>query len=273
MLLVAALAMCAMTLTTFFACGDGETTYLKNYTYEVKEYSLRPLVRYGYADDAKKIQNAFNAVANSKTFYSSPKDEEIKKACESIHNQYKDNIESAYLLYKLIRTTHDATPGVDDVDEVVAIYEFGQSLTKPFVLYSFTTNQDEAYAAMDAKESSLSEDDFRIAYRRLRSLIGIYAIAGEVTEKGFSFAGSSYTSYFDTYFLRKKLGFAPAAEPITYPESADDERYFSAICDSIADAHANDSLAVEAVVTLNKINLRDWTDVKKVWSRTFPANF
>ena len=257
MMTLAAVLCCVMTTTVFTACSNNDdVTYKKSYMYEVK---LDGQSSVGYSDEANAILNALNTeIGFNGNYYStlqSPKDSEMKSKCEAIVKQQYSNIKSAYLVFNLYRITLDATPGSEKIAEVIATYEMGKALSQPYVTYALSTNADNAYAALEAKKATLEEKVYNASKKTLKKLVGYHTKNGSVS--------SNYPSQFESK-LKNILG-------VYYPESQSDEQYIN-ICDSISQAHANDTLAVEAVVNLSTIGLINKQE-KKIWSHTFQSNF
>ena len=254
---LAAVLCCAMTTTVFTACSsDDDVTYKKSYMYEVVWDNQ---VSVGYRQEATAIENALNtAVGFTGNYYStlqSPKDNEMMSKCDAVVKGYS-NINSAYLVFNLYRVTLDATPGSVKVSELIAKYEMGKALTQPYVTYALSTNADDAYAALEAKKATLDEKVYDASLQTLIRLVGYHSKKGS--------ASINLSSQFESK-LEKVLG-------VYYPESQSDEQYISHICDSISQAHASDTLAVEAIVKLSTIGLIN-NQEKQIWKHTFTTNF
>lgn len=256
-MMLAAVLCCAMTTTVFTACSNNDdVTYLKSYMYEVKLDATNSV---GYSEEAIAITNALNtAIGFNGNYYStlqSPKDSEMKSKCDAIVKQQYSNIKSAYLVFNLYRITLDATPGSEKIAEVISTYEIGKALTQPYVTYTLSTNSDNAFAALEAKRATLDEKVYKASRQTLTQLVGYH--------KNNSGVVINSSSLFESH-LKNILG-------VYYPESQSDEQYISNICDSISQAHKNDTLAVEAVVKLSTIGLINKKE-KMIWGHTFPAN-
>jgi hypothetical protein len=254
---LAAVLCCAMTTTVFTACdSDDNVTYKKTYMYEVK---LDTQVSVGSSDEAKTILDAFNNAleVNSNVYntFESPKDKDMKSKCDAVSKQFT-NVKSAYLVYNLYRVTLDPTPGASELKESIATYQFGQALTTPYVTYALSSNETDAYAALEAKKGSLEEKVYNASLKTLRRLLGYH----RSTSTSYTSSSSAFESK-----LSKIAG-------SYFPESKDDEQYVIQLCDSIAQAHAKDTLAVEAVVKLSTVGLIN-NQEKEIWKHTFPANF
>lgn len=247
--------MCCAAVLLLFSCKKDEVTYQKGYTYEVE---MDILASVGYtSSEAQSIMDAFNqAIGYDGTMYrtySSLKDDEMKSACDAVRQRFSD-LNSVYLVYTLIRITDDPTPGAERSTEVLATYKFGRALTTPYVKYSFSSNEDEAYAALESMRESLG-DNYTTVLRNLRVLVGRHIST--------SIGSSTSPSTFETT-LSDVIGHP-------FEENDTDEAYLRSVCDSIADAHSGDMMAVEAVVTLSKTGLLNGQKTD-IWTRTFPGN-
>lgn len=257
---IAAVLCCMMTTTIFTSCDNEEkVTYVTSYMYEVRmDYQASVC----YADDARNAINAFNnAIGTDGTTYKyhqSNQDSQMKSACEAVREQFAGT-ESTYMKFDLYRITANSEPGSEPKEELIGTYVMGQALTKPFVSYSISTNQDEAYAALEAKKDNLDEKVYKASMRTLRSLLGKHTSTS--TQSGT--VSSNISSVFDTYF---KNAFIKVWE-----DSQANDTYIASACDSIAAAHASDTLAVQAKVTVSKTGFLN-NQVTEIWNRTFTIN-
>ena len=241
---------CALAML-FTACGSS-TNYPIAYTYEVNQDG-----QYLCYDvyEANEIQTAFDKAIGYDGYmyvaHQSPQDEQMKKACEEVQKRYAD-AKSIYLKYDLYRITASAEPGTERKKEIIGSYTMGQALTKVYTYYSLSGNEDEAYAALKAQKESLDENVYKASYRTLLYLLGIHQ----------SSAGASFTheSVFDAR-LRNDLG--QLAEDVPAYDN-----YLATICDSIANAHAADTLTVEAKVQLFKHQFLKEGQTE-IWNHTF----
>ncbi len=256
---LAAVLCYAMMATVFNSCDPDKVTYVTSYMYEVKmDYEASVC----YADDARDAINAFNnAIGTDGTtynFHKSKQDSKMKSACEAVRKQF-ENTESTYMKFDLYRTTANSEPGSEPQKELIGTYVMGQALTKPFVSYSIRTNQDEAYAALEAKKDNLDEKVYKASMRTLRSLLGRHTS----TATQYGTVTSNINSAFDTYF---KNAFTKVWE-----DCQENDASITYACDSIATAHASDTLAVQATVTVSKTGFLN-KEVTPIWTKTFNAN-
>ena len=257
---IAAVLCCLETTTVFTSCdNDGKVTYKTSYMYEVRmDYQASVC----YADDARNAINAFNnAIGTDGTTYKyhqSNQDSQMKSACEAVKEQFA-NTQSTYMKFDLYRITANSEPGSEPTEELIGTYVMGQALSKPFVSYSISTNQDEAYAALEAKKDNLDEKVYKASMRTLRTLLGKHTS----TSTQYGTVSSNINSVFDTYF---KNAFIKVWE-----DRQENDTYIASACDSIAAAHASDTLAVQAKVTVSKTGFLN-NQATEIWSRTFTIN-
>lgn len=257
---IAAVLCCLETTTVFTSCdNDGKVTYTTSYIYDVRlDYQASVC----YADDARNAQAAFNdAIGTDGTTYKSyqsNQDSKMKSACEAVKEQFA-NTRSTYMKFDLYRTTASAEPGYEPKEELIETYVMGQALSKPFVLYSIGTNQDEAYAALEAKKDNLDEKVYKASLRTLITLLGRHT--SSISQSGT--VSSNINSAFETYF---NFAFTKAWE-----DRQENDTYIASVCDSIAAAHASDTLAVQATVTFSKTGFLN-NQVTEIWNRTFTIN-
>ena len=256
---LAAVLCCTMT-TVFTACGDDEESYPESYRYEItidKESS-------GYTEEIQEVTNAFyNAIGTDGRYYQyyqTKQDDLMKAACEAVRKQYANRIQSPYFKFYLYRITSSAAPGHVDASEVIATYEMGQALTYPYYTYAIESNSENAFEALKAKEDQLDPKVYQASYKTLVRLLGRHT---SQSISGGTVSSTSYSQY-------EKL-FREAFQKV-YPESESNDLFIIGKCDSIANAHAADTLAVDATVIITKtgyLNKR----VNKLWEKTFRANF
>ena len=138
----------------------------------------------------------------------------------------------------------------------------GQALTKPFVTYSISTNEDQAYAGLNEMKAQLDEVDEKIyiaSRKTLRTLLGRHQSSSTTGGTVTSVSYSAFEKHFTNVL------------PKVWQENQDDELFLAAACDSIANAHASDTLAVKAQVTLSKTGFLN-KEVTPIWTKTFNAN-
>lgn len=234
--------MCTMTFATVItSCGDDEDNTVKMpYKYLVKSSTSG---RYYFQNEYEEVQTAFNAVVGNGTVYYSSQDDAMKSGCETVKNKYAD-IKSVYIKFHLIKYTTNST-------DTIGTYELGQAFVKPCMDYSFTSNGAEAYAALDAKRATIGEKVYKASGKTLRRLVGVHAGSGNMN------------SLFETYFANE---FNRAWEDWDAYDKT-----IAHVCDSIANAHANDTLAVDVTVSAIKTGVLD-KKVTTIWEKTFHAN-
>lgn len=244
--------LCCASAMLFTACESGSSVnYPTSYYYEVGQD-----IQYLYYDpyEAAEIQTAFNkAIGNDGQMIVAHKtlqDEQMKAACEEVKKQHAD-AKSIYLKYDLYRITSSSEPGVEKKSEIIGSYIMGQALTKTFTYYSILSNEDEAYAALEAQKESLDETVYNASYHTLRRLLGVHKSSG----------GSSFhaESVFEARF-RNELGLGE--DDPTY------DNYVATVCDSIANAHATDVLTVDAKVQVVKYQFLKEGQTE-IWKHTF----
>ena len=252
-LLTSAVILCGIVAATLFTgCNkEDDVKYLKSYSYDVR-MGLNSVC---YASEGEAVHAAFNAAvgatSSNRTLYQSLQDDAMKAACESVRKQYADNLQSTYMVFYLYRTTIDATPGTTNIEEVIATYELGRALTVPYVKYGFSSNEETAFAELEAKKETLTEAVYNASRKTLLRLLGHHRSTG------------SNQSIFEGKF---------GDDFIKYWEDSENvDPYLVKTCDSIAAAHANDTLAVEAIVVLSKTGMLNG-QVSEIWRKVFPAN-
>lgn len=246
-------ASCCVLAMLFTAC-ESNTNTPTSYLYEV-EQDTKYLCYDVY--EASAIQNAFNKAigydGNMSVAHQTPKDEQMKAACEEVQKQYAD-AQSIYLKYDLYRVTTSAEPGAEKKTEIIGSYTMGRSLTKPFSYYTIQSNEDEAYDALKAQKESLDENVYKASYHTLLCLLGIHKSSG----------GASFTS--ESVFDARFRGLFNLDEDVPAFDN-----YIVTVCDSIANAHALDTLSVEAKVQIIKHQFLKEGQTE-IWNHTFEPN-
>lgn len=254
-LMLAAIACCAISATVFNACTN-EELHPTTYRYEVQ---MDPF-RVGYLNEISTVYSAFNqavgADASYQTMLKSPQDNEMKAKCENVRQQYAD-IRSAYLKFYLIRVA--SAVDVPDVKDTIASYELGQALKKPYVSYSIATNEIEAYNTLEEKKGSLDEKVYNATKKTLLKLLGRHIKSSSSTGSASFTSSSVFEMHFKDEFSK------------VWEDSQDYDRYVAYACDSIAAAHASDTLAVPALVVISKKGLLN-NQVTTLWEKTFTIN-
>lgn len=259
-LMTLAAAFCCASTLMFNAC---KPNYPTTYMYQVKQD--KTLLCYDMTE-AATVQSEFDRAVGSdgctyKT-YKSQQDEQMKAACEEVQKRYA-NAKSVYLKYDLYRTAATAEPGVEDKEELLATYEMGQALSQPYMVYSISTNEDEAYPALDALKSTLEEKVYDASYRTLLFLLGLHISSTSSSETGTSSSSFTHNSVFEEHF---KSEFSRV-----WPDDANYDAYVAYACDSIAAEYATDTLAVPAVVKVYKTGLLN-KESTQLWGKTFEPN-
>ena len=215
-----------------------------------------------YQDEATSAINAFNIAIGTDGYsykaYETNQDNKMKSACESVKERFS-NVNSTYMKFDLYRLTLSADPQTPKKEEIIGTYSMGQALTTPFVTYSFSTNEDEAYAELQAKKDLLDDSLYTTSMRTLRTLLGRHVSSSGTGGTTSSVMYSAFENKFSTIL------------PKVWKENQNDETFLAATCDSIAKAHASDALAVKAVVTLSKTGFLN-KEVTPIWTKTFNAN-
>lgn len=246
---------CCLSLMVFTACDDEKVTYKTTYMYEV----VCDLGVSYYEDQEKsEIAGAFNSAigADGSTYntYESNQDNKMKTACDAVKGRY-NNIQSPYLKFDLLRITMNSEPGSVRKNDTIASYVMGRALTHTYVMYSISTNENEAYAAMEAKNGTVDEKVYDAGNRTLKILLGRH----RRTEHGYSVSFSA----FDRYFMG--LTNKPFEDNATFDNAV---RF---ACDSIVSVHASDTLLVPAIISFSKTGFLD-KQVTEIWRDTIPAN-
>ena len=246
-------AICCAFTFVFTACESGSSVnYPTSYLYEVGQD-----IQYLYYDpyEAAEILTAFNkAVGNDGqtiVAHKTLQDEQMKAACEEVKKQHAD-AKSIYLKYDLYRITASAEPGVEKKSEIIGSYIMGQALTKTYTYYSILSNEDEAYAALEAQKESLDESVYNDSYHTLLRLLGIHKSSGGSSVH----AESVFEARFRNVFGKLEEDYPPY------------DNYVATVCDSIANAHASDVLTVEAKVQVVKYQFLKEGQTE-VWKHTF----
>ena len=245
-------AICCASAMLFTACESGSSVnYPTSYLYEVGQ-DIQYLCYDPY--EAAEIQTAFNkAIGNDGQMIVAHKtlqDEQMKAACEEVRKQHAD-AKSIYLKYDLYRITASSEPGVEKKSEIIGSYIMGQALTKTYTYYSILSNEDEAYAALEAQKEDLEESVYNASYNTLRRLLGVH----KSSEGSYVHIESVFEARF-----RNELGLGE--DDPTY------DTYVATVCDSIANAHATDVLTVEAKVQVVKYQFLKEGQTE-VWKHTF----
>lgn len=265
---LAALLCCVMTTAVFTACGDEDTPTTYRYQIALDKRSSQYTGQILYdATEELEVLNALNKAINYDgtmyKHYADRQDYLMKAACEAVKNAYADKVpNSIYMKFDLYRV--DSEAGSSEVAEIIGSYELGQALTKPYVTYSISTNHDEAYKALKARQALLDADVYAASFATLNTLVGIHMSVTDTLPSG----GTS-TKYLDQYSV-----FEDHYKDMVgnlYLDTEDRNNAIVAYCDSVAQSHADDILAVEAVVAVQKTNFLTG-ECEDVWRKTFKSN-
>lgn len=255
---LAAVFCCTIVATLFTAC-EKDVSPSDYYAYDV----IQADIRYANVFESSTVLSAFRDAINAGQYYyqQENRDEQMKAACESVRNRYANTVESAYLKYELVRTIYSGTDKKEE--KTIGTYELGKALTTPYVEYYLRTNYTEAYNNLEAKKDAIGSDVYDASLTTLRKLIGRHSSSGS--------ASIVRTSAFE-FNLKSVLN-----SPVPYSQAQ--EEAMKHVCDSIADAHANDTLAVNVIVLLTreKVPYKEELPVEEqrtdIWGRRFNANF
>ena len=255
----AAVLCCAVSILALTACGNEENVnYVKSYSYSISQSNRLDFTYYDQSESSDILDALNTAIGANGSIYntlSSPDDQRMINACNNVVNRYS-NIKSVYLVFDLVRETYDPAPEAGRKVDVIKTYKLGKALTEPYVTYSFTSNSEEAFAELENKKESLDEKVYKATRRSLIQLVGRHYSSGGI------YGGIS--SAFEGRF-RGALG-SP------YKDNTDDQNYLVHVCDSIAQAHLSDTLAVKAVVNVCKTDILDEQQISIIKTYEFPVN-
>ena len=231
---LAAVFCCTFTAMMFSSC-EKEEFNKKAYCYEVGTgWWVEP--------NQSEYEAIFNAIeqilgnnGNILHTYYDLQDERIKSSCEALKTQYS-NLQSTLLTYFIIRNTDDASGRIKDT---VATYFFGRAVGTPYAKYSLEQHTHEMAEQLSAIRDSIGEEMYQ-AQRRTFKLIS-HDFTNKLQE---------YTGHYN-------------------PEVESTQRVLF-LCDSIANAHLNDTIIVPIHLTVSKIDL--FNQSSEIWDRTLPAN-
>lgn len=225
---------CSLTAMMFSSC-EKETINKKGYCYEV---NTGWFVERNQSEH-NAIVNAINHILGNEgdrlETYSSIQDDRIKAACEALRSQFSD-LQSVLLTYFIIRNTDDASGRTKDT---IGTYFFGRAVGTPYAKYSLDQHTHEMIEQLNAIRDSIGEELYQAQRNTFKR------ISHEFTNKL-----QEYTGHYN-------------------PEAAATQRVLF-LCDSIANAHLNDSIIVPIHLTVSKIDL--FNQSTDIWDRTLPAN-
>lgn len=225
---------CSLTAMMFSSC-EKETINKKGYCYEV---NTGWFVERNQSEH-NAIVNAINHILGNEgdrlETYSSIQDDRIKAACEALRSQFSD-LQSVLLTYFIIRNTDDASGRTKDT---IGTYFFGRAVGTPYAKYSLDQHTHEMIEQLNAIRDSIGEELYQAQRNTFKR------ISHEFTNKL-----QEYTGHYN-------------------PEAAATQRVLF-LCDSIANAHLNDSIIVPIHLTVSKIDL--FNQSTDIWDRSLPAN-
>ena len=231
---LAAIFCCSLTILLFTSCEE-EVINKKGYCYEVGTGWFVERNQSEHNAIVSAINQILGNEGNRLEQYSSIQDDRIKEACEALKTQYS-NLQSTLLTYFIIRNTDDASGRTKDT---IATYFFGRAAGTPYAKYKLDRHTHEMIEQLNAIRDSIGEEMYQ-AQRRTFNRIG-----HEFTSKL-----QEYTDHYN-------------------PEAESTQRVLF-LCDSIANAHLNDSIFVPIHLTVSKIDL--FNQSTDIWDRTLPAN-
>ena len=268
MMMLAAILCCVMTTAVFTACDDEDTptTYRYQIALDTRSCYFGDRLLYNIAEE-KEVLNALNiAIKYDGTMYqhySNRQDELMKAACEAVKKEYAGKVpNSVYMKFDLYRI--DSQVGESEMAEIIGSYELGQALTKSYVIYSIVTNHDEAYKALAEKKPTLAPDVYQATLTTLKTLVGIHT---EITDTLSS--GVVSTKQVDQYSVFEKH-YKDLFNDL-YLDTENGSNVIITYCDSVATSHANDTLAVDAIVAIQKTNFLT-NESADVWRKAFKSN-
>lgn len=269
-----ALAMIFALPAVLVSCGDDEdsvpsTAY--SYFVEYRSADSYPSFLKADAEEPNTILNdlksAIGYKQGSMKVYYSMEDDNMKNSCQNVINKWNGKVNGSLLTYALVRRTSGTDGKYSDQD--VAKFEVGRALQGgDYVLYSFVTNEQEAWANYNTISSTLSKEAGAVTRSALKAIVG----QGNHSATSSSLSISGTPSYFEQYF-----GVVFDRSLWLNQESTDN--LMKEKCDSIADriqTHLIDNkpnlLAVDAKVSVVKMGFR--SNLKEtIWTREFPATY
>ena len=172
-------------------------------------------------------------VVVAEAFFNSEQYSEVK----TVEAAFKHAIGADASYYEMLKNPKDA--------EMKAECE---AVRKQYETYYYTSNKDEAFAALAAMKDSLGNEVYKERYQTLAKLIGSKSLK------------SPFETALGGYITRH------------LPDTQANTMAITHICDSIAQAHESDVLAVDATVLVGKVGLFDApSNAVLVWGKTFHA--
>lgn len=231
---LAAILCCSLTAVMFTSCEE-ETINKKGYCYEVETGWWVERNQAEHNAIVSAIDHILGNEGDRLKMYSSIQDDQIKEACEALRSQYSD-LQSVLLTYYIIRNTNE---GSERWRDTVATYFFGRAVGTPYVKFSFDQHTHEMTEQLNAIRDSIGEEKYQT---QRHTFINV--------TRDFSSKLNAYTEHYN-------------------PEAEATQRVLF-LCDSIANAHLNDSIIVPIHLSLSKIDL--FNQSSEIWDRTLPAN-
>lgn len=235
-LMTLAVVFCCTLIAVMLTSCEKETINKRGYTYDVEAGWWVERNQAEHNAIVSAIEQILGNEGTTLHVYYDLQDERIKSSCEALKDQYS-NLQSTLLTYFIIRTTAE---GSDIWRDTIATYFFGRAATgTPYARYSLEQHTHEMLEQLNAIRDSIGEEMYQAQRHTFIN------ITREFRDK--------LSDYFNYY----------------HPEVESTQRVLF-LCDSIANAHLNDSIFVPIHLTVSKIDLfNQFTDI---WDHTLPAN-
>ncbi len=232
-----AAVFCCTLFTTMFVSCEKEEINLTAYGYDA---NLIWFTDDYVSDENKAILAAFKQIfGNTENIikqYSSIQDDRIKEECEALKTRFS-NLQSTLLTYNLIRYTFDNTGRKQDT---IATYFFGRASTGTrYAKYKYESYQHDFLTQLRSVRDSIGEALYTGTFNTFKNI-----------SRAFNHHLNPYTSHYN-------------------PEVESTQRV-TQMCDSIFDAHQNDTMALPIHFTVDKIDV--FHQSSQLWDRTLPAN-
>lgn len=232
---LAAVFCCTLFATMFVSC-EKEEINLTAYGYDVfLGWYTEPNM-----EENNAILAAFSQIlGNTENIikqYSSIQDDRIKEECEALKTRFS-NLQSVLLSYNLIRYTFESSGRKQDT---IATYFFGRAATGTrYAKYKYESYQHDFLAQLRSIQDSIGEALYTGTFNTFKNI-----------SRAFNHHLNTYTTHYN-------------------PEVESSQRIIQ-ICDSIFDAHQNDTLSIPIHFTVEKID--EFYQSTQLWDRTLPAN-
>jgi hypothetical protein len=211
--------------------------------------------------EASTVLAAFNSAigvnGNIYNTHDNNMDAEMKSACAQVQSRYANSLESIYMKFNLWRSTVTSDPDGKNTKEIIATYELGKALSSPYVEYNVEMSSSEAFAALEAKKSELSDSIYDQCNKSLRYLLGRVSTTGSVTILN--------KSVYQTQLSNNNV------VDIPYPDTEANAQKVRDWCDLITERLNPLTLAVPATVTVVKTGVIN-EQKTVVWTKTFQPN-